>query len=987
MPDGGDQTQTGFSTPDWELIKDLVFVCQSLSPADQAAHLRAHCPSERIRQEVLRLLQASSDCGSFMDKSATEKHLGVSLHQPQRIGRYRVVNDIGSGGSGIVYAAWDESLNRKVALKVLRPDLAATPELQKRLRWDARAASALQHSNIVVVYEVGSDAGVDYIAMECITGRTLSQMIKAGGLDVREVLHYAIQICCGLEAAHAAGVVHRDLKPGNIMITEQGVVKILDFGLAKRCDDGFDMADAPRTVEGQFAGTVSYVSPEQAEAKPVDARSDIFSFGAVLFEMLTGSRAFPGTSTLSILADILHHDPGMRHEPSLPMDPRFDELVRRCMRKDRERRFQSIAEVRVRLQELEERIQHPEPPAVVEEPPRRWPVGALAAGAVAIAALAAGLTYFILQPPAANFILTRVTADRGVTGYPAISRDASLLAYASDRAGNGNLDIWLQHLNDNDRHPLTTDPADDYEPTFSPDGSRLVFRSERNGGGLYSISTLGGNDERLLVAGGHSPQFSPDGKWIAYWTGRDGVALMAGSVKAYVIPAVGGEPEQFQPELEAAAFPKWSPDGSQILFWGRGTEHGSKQSKVDVWIAPFRGGPARPTGLWSYFQQHRLNGLPGDYRLDPSAWLRDRTLLFSAAHGDSRNVWGLKLGLEGTPSGEPIRLTAGTLTERHAVAAESAGRSYLAYEAMSSDTNVWRVALDGHGHARGEPELFVSGFTEIDAPSLSADGSRLVFSSKQQIQIGRLAIHLVEVDSNRRSIVANVSSKYFARPVISGDGRMVAYWAEKAGYVIPANGGVPKKICDHCGPPTHVSFDGKKVLFESIGDRDQILLASVGSLPKPLVDLNAPRFTMQSGGRFSPDGRWIVFAAGNATDAARQIFVAPLHPDRPVTQAELIPITEGDYPELEPYWAPDGKTIFFLSQRDGFQCIWARSMDQQARPQGPPYAVLHFHSAGHALGGSDAYVGNIGLSAGPKFLVFGLTETSSNIWLKNDSAH
>jgi len=306
MADSGAESQPDFSAADWELVKDLVFACQTHPPPDLEGWLRGQCASEKVRREVTRLLKASSDCGTFMDQPASEKHLGVRLREPLRIGRYRVMDQIGSGGSGVVYAAWDESLNRKIALKVLRSDVAQNAELQKRLRWDARAASALQHPNIVVVHEVGSDNGLDYVAMECVTGQTLAGCIKGGGMETRDVLRYAIQICSGLEAAHAAGIVHRDLKPGNIMITDQGVVKILDFGLAKSCDAGLDSKDAPETVEGRFAGTVAYVSPEQAEAKPVDARSDIFSFGSVLFEMLTGARrslahpAFP-SSPISFL--------------------------------------------------------------------------------------------------------------------------------------------------------------------------------------------------------------------------------------------------------------------------------------------------------------------------------------------------------------------------------------------------------------------------------------------------------------------------------------------------------------------------------------------------------------------------------------------------------------------------------------------------------------------------------------------------------------
>ncbi|MDR3702037.1 MAG: protein kinase [Candidatus Sulfopaludibacter sp.] len=989
MADGGVESGEGFSAGDWELIKDLVFTCQSSPPPDVGQWLDEQRTSEKVRLEVTRLLQASSDCGSFMGQSATEKYLGVRMHQPLRIGRYRVMDQIGSGGSGVVYAAWDESLNRKVAVKVLRPEVAQNAELQKRLRWDARAASALQHPNIIVVHEIGSDKGVDYVAMECISGSTLSERIRAGGMENREVLNLAIQICNGLEAAHAAGIVHRDLKPGNIMITDQGVVKILDFGLAKNCAGGIE-SDAPETVEGRFAGTVAYVSPEQADAKPVDARSDIFSFGSVLYEMLTGRQAFPGGSTVSVLADILLSNPQPPHQVVPRVASGFDDIVNRCLRKDRERRFQSIAEVRVRLRELEDQTLHPESQNTIMlpvRPPQRRNIPALAALGLAIAVLATAVTYVAMraEPPAdRNFSLTRVTADRGVTGFPALSRDGTLLAYASDRAGQGNLDIWIQRSDSNEPQQLTTNPANDYEPVFSPDGARLVFRSDRDGGGLYTVSCLGGS-ERPLVAGGRGAQFSPDGKWIAYWTGEPGASFQPGCAKVFVISSLGGVPEQFQPGFQAAAFPIWSPGGDRILFYGRAS--GSAGAKAEWWTAPFPNGAAAATGLTKYWTKFHLNNPPSFEQLTPSAWLPDQSLIFAAGHVDSTNIWTTKVARDGTPEGEPWRLTAGTANEWHPTVAQSNGHIMLAYEAMSADSDIWAVSLDDRGHPAGQPHLFLTGYAGMGSSSLSSDGSRLVFSSKQPVQNpGRESIRMSNLNTGQHSVIASILSHTVTRPVLSGDGNTVAYWQDKAGYTIPASGGAAQRICGHCGPPTHVSYDGRAVLFESVSDPEQILYAAAGKAPKPLVPLDPPRFTMQSGARFSPDNRWIVFSTGSPGESARQIFIAPLHPDTPVAPQELIALTDGQSRDVEPYWSTDGATIFFLSRRDGFRCIWGRSLDGDKRPRGPVFEVAHFHQTGHALGGADRYPGNIGLSAAPHLLVFSMTSSTSDVWLKSAAA-
>ncbi len=989
MADGGVESRGGFSAADWELIKDLVFTCQSNPPPDVGQWLDAQRTSEKVRLEVVRLLQASSDCGTFMDQSATEKHLGVRMHQPLRIGRYRVMDQIGSGGSGVVYAAWDETLNRKVAVKVLRPEVAQNAEFQKRLRWDARAASALQHPNIIVVHEIGSDKGVDYVAMECVSGRTLSERILPGGMENREVLNLAIQICNGLEAAHAAGIVHRDLKPGNIMITEQGVVKILDFGLAKNCAPGFESGDAPETVEGRFAGTVAYVSPEQADAKPVDARSDIFSFGSVLYEMLTGRQAFPGGSTVSVLADILLSNPRPPHQVAPRVASGFDDIVNRCLRKDRERRFQSIAEVRVRLRELEDQTLHPESQNTVMlpvQPPRRRNIPVLAGLGLGIAAVATVVTYLVVTRPEApadrNFTLTRVTANRGVTSFPTLSRDGTLLAYASDSAGEGNLDIWIQHSDANEPRALTANPANDYEPVFSPDGARLVFRSNRDGGGLYTVSSLGGA-ERLLVAGGRGAQFSPDGKWIAYWTGEPGASFQAGSAKVFVISSLGGVPTPFQPGFQAAAFPIWSPAGDRILFFGR--PPGSAETKPEWWTAPFPTGAATAsTGLTKYWTRFHLNNPPSSEQVTPSAWLPDQTLIFAAGHVDSTNIWAAKVTRDGTPEGEPWRLTAGTTNEWHPAIAEANGHTLLAYEAMSMDSDIWAVSLDGRGHPTGPPHPFLSGYAGMGSSAISMDGSRLVFSSKQPVQNpGRESIRMVDLNSGQHSVIATVLSHNLTRPVLSGDGRTVAYWKEKAGLTVPASSGASQEICEHCGAPTHVSYDGRAVLFESASNPDQILYVAGGKPPKPLVALDPPRFTMQSGARFSPDDRWIAFSTGNPSSSSRQIFIAPLHPDKLVTPRELIAVTDGQSRDLEPYWSTDGATIFFLSRRDGFRCIWGRSLDEQKQPVGPIFEVAHFHQTGHALGGAARYPGDIGLSAAAHFLVFSVSSSTSDVWLKN----
>ncbi len=279
----------------------------------------------------------------------------------QALGHYRIEAKLGEGGMGVVYRAFDTHLDRPVAIKILRADATTSPERQRRFVQEAKAASALNHPNIIHIYDISSSGGTDFIAMEFVTGKTLHQLIGKNDLPLRVTLKYSIQIADALARAHSAGIVHRDLKPANIIIDEDGRVKLLDFGLAKLTEKTVDSEaatatmtteDAPLTEEGSIVGTVAYMSPEQAEGREVDARSDIFSFGSVLYEMVTGRRPFEGATKMSTISAILQKEPpppgGLA--PNLPAE--LEKIILRCLRKDRDRRTQHIDDVKLALEEL-----------------------------------------------------------------------------------------------------------------------------------------------------------------------------------------------------------------------------------------------------------------------------------------------------------------------------------------------------------------------------------------------------------------------------------------------------------------------------------------------------------------------------------------------------------------------------------------------------------------------------------------------------------
>jgi serine/threonine protein kinase len=279
----------------------------------------------------------------------------------QALGHYRIEAKLGEGGMGVVYQAFDTHLDRPVAIKILRADATTSPERQRRFVQEAKAASALNHPNIIHIYDISSSGDTDFIAMEFVAGKTLHQLIGKNDLHLKDTLKYSIQIADALARAHSAGIVHRDLKPANIIIDEDGRVKLLDFGLAKLTEKTLDSEaaaatvtaeDAPLTEEGSIVGTVAYMSPEQAEGTKVDARSDIFSFGSVLYEMVTGRRPFEGATKMSTISAILQKEPPPPGSLARNLPAELEKIILRCLRKDRERRTQHIDDVKLALEEL-----------------------------------------------------------------------------------------------------------------------------------------------------------------------------------------------------------------------------------------------------------------------------------------------------------------------------------------------------------------------------------------------------------------------------------------------------------------------------------------------------------------------------------------------------------------------------------------------------------------------------------------------------------
>ena len=905
-----------------------------------------------------------------------------------RLNQYEVLGPLGGGGMSVVCRAVDKRLNRIVAIKVLRPEVCADPDRKRRFILEAEAASSLNHPNIITIYEFGTHAGLDYLVMEYLQGKTLGELMGTRPLDLRRCLLYAAQVAGAMGAAHEAGLVHRDLKPYNIMISDRGLVKVLDFGIAKPVTPSpQDSSSTTQTLSavtqaGRIPGTVPYMSPEQAAGKKVDARSDIFSFGVVLYEMVTGRRAFDGNSDLAILTAILEKEPLSPVEivPGLPKE--IDRLVRCCLRKRPELRWQSMIDLKLVLEDVLRELEGGEL-GKSRPPSRSWTRYGLGAGIVA-AAILAGLwlspSRRSPQPP--EPVVVMLTSDLGLSAWPALSRDGSMVAYASDRGEEGNLDIWVQQIGGGQPIRLTRMPSDESDPDFAPDGTKIAFRSEWEGGGIYTVPTLGG-EPQLIAPGGRNPRFSPDGRWIAYWAGIEGSGFLPGDATAMLMPAGGGSSRPLRPDFASGLYPVWSPKGDEVLVLGRSDARGDFDQTLDWWILPVNGGSARKTGVRLKLREQRLSFPAGQNAFLPLAWLEEgNRIVFAASVGDTTNLWEIPLSPQtGLVADAAKRLTSGTGVELQAAFSSQRGqRSRAAYSALSLNIDIWSLPLDA---ARGVPlgELTkVTRDMSFDAcSSLSETGSRLAYVSGGS---DRWAIRVKDLPAGREQTLVALST-YRPELKISRDGSQVVYWdGDYRTFRMPAGGGPGEKLCDDCGPPTDVFAGGGKILFEPLEPPEDVMILDAATGRKSsLVAAGGPDNVLY-GGRFSPDGRWVAFHASMGQSSRMTVFVAPVDNGKAPSHAAWIPITGGEFAEGDVAWSPDGGMLYFLSNRDGFRCIWARRLDPHTkRPLGNPAGVQHFHHARRSLKPLGDRGGAIGLSVAPDRLVVALGELTGNIWM------
>ncbi len=846
------------------------------------------------------------------------------------LGHYRIERLLGSGGMSDVYLAEDTKLGRQVALKVLSHDLARDPERRERFEREARAAAALNHPHIVTIHSVEEADGFTFLTLELIEGHTLGEIIRAGGLSLDRMLDLGIALADGVGAAHQRGITHRDLKPANVMLTADGRLKILDFGLAKIKEDirGAEaaMPTALLTGEGRIVGTVAYMSPEQAEAKPVDQRSDVFSLGVILYEMATGVRPFQGDTQMSTLSAIIKDTPKPLAElrPGLPRD--VAKIVNRCLAKDPEDRYQTAKDLRNDLRALKSDLASGEVQVadrsgdrvgVVSVPARRRNL-LIAAGVLAVAVLAALALWSNSSGrsdagtrPFDSIRLAGLTST-GTVGSAAISPDGRYVAYVSFTGGKWALSL-RQIATTSNVELMPPDDARQSGLTFGPDGNYIYYVAYPPGstlGTLYRIPVLGGGATRILEGIDAAVTFSPDGRRLAFLR-RD---PNDGST-ALVLASVDGTNQlplttRKRPQLYLLNGVSWSADGKSIAAIAGNDEDARRQIVlVDV-----------STG--------KETVLPPEWRtVGRVAWLDGTSILVNAQEEPGET--STQIFLVKYPSGVTRRVTS-DLSSYSGLSVAADGRSFVA---TRSDRRVtlWTMPLGDPANAAAITSQ-ASGDDGSEGVAWTPDG-HLVYAGGAS---GSPDIWTMSADGSRRVQLTSDRGRDVS-PQVTNDGRYIVFASDRdgamRGWRMGLDGSGAMRLTTDVVARWRVypSGDSKWVYYDTMANESRRVSIDGGQFEPVFSGGLLARIGGTLPARFhepmpSPDGS----AVAGHYQAARgeRIAVIPM-------QSGTVKLFDSVPPSGT--WSPDGKALLYIETRDDVSNIM-----RQPVAGGPPAPLTHF---------------------------------------------
>ena len=791
----------------WRQIDDLCHGALAHSPEERAAFLEVACAGDDLlRREVESLLAHEPNASRFMNAPAVASAFST-LDRPdagiigERFGVYSIKSLLGVGGMGEVYRAHDSTLGRDVAIKFLPAALAADPERRARLEREARVLATVNHPHIGAIYGIEESRGRRGLVLELVEGLTLAEKLAASrrGLPISEVRAIARQVADALDTAHEKGIVHRDLKPANIKITPDGVVKVLDFGLAKIAITDLSTVALHDSQVGAIFGTAAYMSPEQARGHPVDKRADVWAFGCVLYEMLTGGLAFPGETVSDTMAKVIEREPDWSAIPATTPPP-LRRVLLRCLTKDPKQRLRDIGDARSEIEGVDELRPVKGRPQWVA-----WSAAALVAAALGIWTATRPVT--VPDSPLANAQFTRFTDWPGAEGFAEISPDGKFVAFMADKAGE--FDLWVSQVGTGrfvnltlDRPSMGAPRSDSLLRTlgFSGDGAEIWFSPTGDPGERRLIMPLTGGPARVFLGNGDvAPSWSPDSTRLVYFNNQDGDPLFVADgngrdARPISVP-LGAVPQQGLHNHN----PVWSTDGEWIYFL-----HGVDPTiEMDIWrVQPSGVSPERLTE-----QNAKINFL---------APIDSRTLLYIARRHDLAGpwLWTLDIG-----SGVARRVTSG-LEQYTSVSASRDGRRVVATVANPTATLMQVPLLDRLAEDR-DVQPYPLPTTRALAPRII--GESLFYLSSRGTGDGLWKFENGEAAEVWKSQDGPLSEP----PAVSADGRRVAVVARQ---------------------------DGKRRL---------VVMSADGTNSRTLApSLDIQGAANQSPAAWSPDGAWIV-AGGN----------------------------------------------------------------------------------------------------------------------------
>jgi eukaryotic-like serine/threonine-protein kinase len=958
-------------TPErWQRVKEIFQAAIQCAPGERSAFLSSECgDDESLRQEVDSLIASHEKDGSFIDSPAYEAATELlrteqELKPGQTVGHYEILSTLGRGGMGEVYLARDTKLGRKVALKFLPADFTKNADRLHRFEQEARAVSALNHPNILTIHEVGEVDGRHFIATEYVDGQTLRERLARGGLKVVEALESAIQIASALAAAHQEGIIHRDIKPDNIMLRRDGLVKVLDFGLVKLTESKQSgPEDATRamvkTSTGIVMGTTAYMSPEQARGLPLDARTDIWSFGVVLYETVTGRAPFVGPTSGDLIAQILEREPPALSSYKQDVPAELQQILNKALRKDRAERYQTISELLADLKSLKLSLDF----GIHSRPPKQSsPVSPSRSKTVAIASLllillvaGAIVSYKLFistrrqkttgpDLPPVVLSSTQISNWSGLDTFPTLSPDGNAVAFSSDRSGA--FEIYVIQLTAGSRlNQITSDAGQNLSPAWSPDGKSIAYHS-RSRGGIWTVPAMGGL-VRQLTQFGSRPSWSPDGSTIAFQS--VGMANVEANSRAmppstlWLVSSQGGEAKPLTKAgnpIGGHGAPAWSPNGKRIAF----TAGDYYAAEVTIWTMSLDG---------SDFKKLIVGALDPLYAAD------GERIYFAKDFG----VWSIRIVPEsGEPLGEPGQLIPATSHGRIRYLSVSANGKKLAFSPLASSSNLWTIPLSLKSNQPTGPPLPLTQNTNFrtNLPVFSPDGLKIAYTSWLGIETN---ICLIDADGRNQTQVTtgqgNVPSWL--------DNQRIAFLTRRerrpnpSMWTVALGGGNEKPLLDFDDKVefARVSPDGKTVAFNSkkAGTTNIWTIGIEGTDAKQLTfDGELMAFPC-----WSPDSKFLAFQMKRGENDS--VAIIPSSGGTP-TQLTFDNGLSWSYS-----WSPDGDKIAFAGFRNGQWNVWWVSRSTKEQKQLTNYSKM------------NSFVRYPAWSPLGKQMVFEYAETTGNIWL------